>query len=127
VVALDIVEDGERVTLRERWSAPGRDDDEAVKQFRQQPGRLALLEHDGVQYAALEDPAENNGTGRVYLIAVDDGAIVARDDLDGPGQRYQLPAVAGERFMLTSCVNSYATPAGPTHLEGWDVVSRSAP
>lgn len=127
VVALDIVEDGERVTLRERWSAPGRDDDEAVKQFRQQPGRLALLEHDGVQYAALEDPAENNGTGRVYLIAVDDGAIVARDDLDGPGQRYQLPAVAGERFMLTSCVNSYATPAGPTHLEGWDVVSRPAP
>ncbi|HVK83723.1 MAG TPA: hypothetical protein VM513_06430 [Kofleriaceae bacterium] len=121
VVALDIVESGAQVTLRERWSAPRRDDREAVQLFRQQTGRLVLLERDGVKYAALADPADKGGIGKLLLLRVDDGAIVFRADLDGPGQRYQAPARVGDRIMFTSCDDGYAVPAGPSHLEGWDL------
>jgi hypothetical protein len=124
VVALDIVEDGPAVTLRERWSAPERGSDEALERFRKHTGRLALVELDGVAYVVLADPAEaNDRSARLYLIRVDDGEIVERADLDGPGQRYQEPAVDGTRFFLNSCDSPYATPAGPSHLEAWDVVA----
>lgn len=124
VVALDIVEDGAEVTLRERWSAPERGSDEALERFRQHTGRLALVELDGVAYVVLADPAEaNDRSARLYLIRVDDGEIVERADLDGRGQRYQEPAVDGTRFFLTSCDSPYATPSGPSHLEAWDVVT----
>ncbi len=123
VVALDIVEDGDQVSLRERWSAPKRDAAEAVAQFRQHTGRLALLEHGGVSYATIADPSQSDDEDAVlYLIRVDDGAIVQRAELDGRGQRYQEPAVDGSRFFLNTCQNPYATPAGPSHLEAWDLV-----
>lgn len=124
VVALDIVEDGPEVTLRERWSAPERGSDEALERFRQHTGRLALIELDGVAYVVLADPADaNDRSARLYLIRVDDGEIVERADLDGRGQRYQEPAVDGTRFFLNSCDSPYATPSGPSHLEAWDVVA----
>jgi hypothetical protein len=123
VVALDIVENGPDVTLRERWSAPARDSDEALARFRQHTGTLARIELDGVAYAVLADPAEaNDEPARLYLIRIDDGTIVERADLDGPGQRYQEPAVDGTRFFVNSCDSPYALPAGPSHLEAWDVV-----
>ena len=126
VVALDIDEDGSNVTLHERWSAPPRDSTEAVAQFREHTGRLALLQDGGDQYVVIADPADSDAMNAVlYLIRVDDGAIVARDALDGPGQRYQKPAVDGQRFFINSCKNAYATPAGPSHLEGWDLVDPS--
>ncbi len=128
VVALDIVEDGDRVTLHERWSAPPRDSSEAVDQFRQHTGRLALLEHGGVRYVTLADPSQSDDRDAVlYLIRVDDGAIVQRAKLDGRGQRYQEPAVDGSRFFVNTCQSPYAAPAGPSHLEGWNLVDAAAP
>jgi hypothetical protein len=124
VVALDVIEHGDAVTLHERWSAPERGSDEAIAGFRKQTGRLALLHRGGEAFVTLADPADDDDhDARLYLIRVDDGAIVDREALDGPGQRYQEPAVDGARLFINSCLNAFGAPAGPSHLEGWDLVS----
>jgi hypothetical protein len=119
VVALDIVEDGDQVRLRERWQAPTQDSPEASLRFRDHTGRLALLELDGDLYAALADPGRERSTdGLLYLLRVSDGAIVDRGELDGPGEKYIEPAVLDRRLFVTSCET---IGEGPSHLEGWDL------
>jgi hypothetical protein len=49
------------------------------------------------------------------------GEIAARGALDGPGEKYILPAIVGRRAFVTSCDS---VGDGPTHLEAWDLVTR---
>jgi hypothetical protein len=116
VVALEIA-DGP--TLHERWSAPRRDDPEAVQRFREHTGRAVVVDVAGTSYVLIADPgAENAPSGILYAIDARTGTIVDRGGLDGPGEKYIEPAVIGERAFVTSC-NTIAN--GPTHLEAWDV------
>ncbi|HTE50305.1 MAG TPA: hypothetical protein VK698_05480 [Kofleriaceae bacterium] len=123
VIALDIVEDGDSVFLRDRWRAPADDSAEAVERFREHTGRLALLEHDGTRYATVADPGPaESKEGLLYLIRISDGAILDRARLDGPGRKYIEPAVDDQRLFVTSCE---LVEEGPSHLEGWDLVDSS--
>jgi hypothetical protein len=125
VVALELEDADGTPRLRERWSAPARTSPEAVSRFRDHTGRLALIEHDGVAYAAIVDPGPEHGhEGILFLIRVGDGAIVERGEIDGPGQKYIEPAIDGDRIFANSCdtIN-----AGPSHLEAWDVVTVDVP
>lgn len=121
VVAIDLEAPDGTPRLRERWSAPSRDSAEAVARFREHTGRLALVAHDGVEYAVIADPgAEHSKDGVLFLIRVRDGAIVERGALDGPGHKYLEPLVLGDRVFVGSCD---AIGAGPAHLEAWDLVT----
>ena len=132
VVAIDIVEDGDGVSLRHRWHSPSETSTEARERFREHTGRLALLEHDGVRYAALVDPGgarfappaepgpPGSDDGLLYLIRVSDGVIADRAALDGAGRKYIEPAVDDQRLFVTSCEGM---DEGPSHLEAWDLVA----
>jgi len=121
VVAVDVVEDGDAVHLRERWQAPARASAEAVERFRDHTGRLALVEQGGAAYAVIADPGpEGSREGLLYLIRVSDGAIADRGALDGPGEKYIEPATDDQRLFVSSCD---AIEDGPSHLEAWDVVA----
>jgi hypothetical protein len=122
VVALEI-DDGP--VLRERWSAPRRDDPEAVARFREHTGRAHVVEVGSTPYIVIADPGdEHAASGILYAIDVRTGTIVDRGGLDGPGEKYIEPAVVGNRAFVTSC-DSIAD--GPTHLEAWDLVPVGTP
>jgi outer membrane protein assembly factor BamB len=116
VVALDI---GPGPTLVERWSAPRRDSDEAVSRFREHTGRAAIADAAGTPYVVIADPGgEHTHDGLLYAIDAATGAIADRAHLDGPGEKYILPAVIDQRVFVTSCD---AIMDGPTHLEVWQL------
>jgi hypothetical protein len=125
VVAIDLEAPDGTPRLRERWSAPRRDSAEAVTRFREHTGRLALVSHDGIDYAAIVDPGpEHSHDGELFLIRIRDGAIIERGALDGPGHKYLAPLVLGDRVFVGSCDT---IGSGPAHLEAWDVVTQPAP
>jgi hypothetical protein len=118
VVGLEIA-DGP--TLRERWSAPRRDDPEAVERFREHTGRAIVHDVGGVPYVLIADPGDGGGgTGILYAIDARTGAIANRGALDGPGEKYIEPSVIGDRVFVTSCDSIMD---GPTHLEAWDIAA----
>jgi hypothetical protein len=53
-------------------------------------------------------------------VRVADATIEERAALDGPGRKYTLPAVQGERIFAASC----DAEVGPGHLEAWGPSSR---
>jgi len=119
VVGLDVVSGATGPVLRERWSAPRRDDPEAVARFREHTGRAVIVERAGVPYVVIADPGpERSRDGVLYAIDARTGAIADRGALDGPGHKYIEPAVIGGRVFVTSCETIMD---GPTHLEAWDV------
>jgi hypothetical protein len=126
VVAFDVVDDGVAPpALRERWSAPARDDAEAVDRFREHTGRAALVDVPGFgPQVVIADPDDRGA--RLYLIDAATGAIRDRGALDGGGRKYIEPAIAGERAFVTSCTGGpdRGMLPGSSHLEGWDVVVR---
>lgn len=126
VVGLDLVDDVAGPRLRERWSAPAGDTDEAVGRFREHTGRAAVIDDDvyGPQ-VVIADPGEHDD-GRLYLIDAATGAIRDRGALDGGGRKYIRPAVLGQRAFVTSCTGGpdRGMLPGSSHLEGWDLVRR---
>lgn len=126
VVGLDLVDDVAGPRLRERWSAPARDTDEAVGRFREHTGRAAVIDDEvyGPQ-VVIADPGEHDD-GRLYLIDAATGAIRDRGALDGGGRKYIRPAVLGQRAFVTSCTGGpdRGVLPGSSHLEGWDLVRR---
>jgi hypothetical protein len=126
VVGFDLVDDLAGPRLRERWSAPARDTDEAVERFREHTGRAAVIDDDvyGPQ-VVIADPGEDDD-GRIYLIDAATGAIRDRGALDGGGRKYIRPAVLGQRVFVTSCTGGpdRGMLPGSSHLEGWDLVRR---
>lgn len=129
VVAFDIVDDAAGPRLHERWSAPARDDPEAIERFREHTGRAALVDGGGFgPQVVIADPGESDA-GRLYLIDAATGAIRDRGALDGGGRKYIEPAVAGARVFVTSCTGGPDRGAlpGSSHLEGWDVAARVSP
>lgn len=128
VVAFDVVDDADGPRLHERWSAPARDDPEAIDRFREHTGRAALVDAGDLgPQVVLADPGES-GDGRLYLIDAATGAIRDRGALDGAGRKYIEPAVAGTRVFVTSCAGGPDTGnlPGASHLEGWDVRAQPA-
>lgn len=125
VVGLDLIDTPDGPRLRERWSAPAREDREAVERFREHTGRAVVIED--ARYGpqvVIADP--DDGGGRIYLIDAATGEIRDRGALDGPGRKYVQPAVVGARAFVTSCIGGPDTGKlpGSSHLEAWDVVGR---
>lgn len=119
VLGIELVDGPAGPTLRERWSAPPRDDPEAVARFREHTGRAAQVEVGGLPYVVIGDPgAPRSKSGILYAIDPRTGLIADRGALDGPGHKYIEPAVIGTRVFVTSCEEVMT---GPTHLEIWDV------
>jgi hypothetical protein len=119
VVAIEVVDGAGGPTLRERWSAPARDQPEAIERFREHTGRAAIATVHDVPYVVIADPgAEHAATGVLYAIDARSGEIADRGGIDGPGQKYIQPLVLGARVFVTSCD---AIADGPTHLEAWDL------
>ncbi|MBA3821836.1 MAG: hypothetical protein H0X17_23335 [Deltaproteobacteria bacterium] len=119
VVGLEIVPGASGPVLREKWSAPHREDPEAVTRFREHTGRAIIVERAGTPYVVLADPGpERSRDGVLYAIDARTGAIADRGALDGPGHKYIEPAVVGDRVFVTSCETIMD---GPTHLEGWTI------
>lgn len=118
LVALDlIVEPGVGPRLRKRWEAPRFDDPEAVARFREHVGRVAIVTLDGEPYATVVDPGpDGSDDGLLYVVRVEDGTIVGRLPLDGPGRKYVLPIVDRDAVIVSSCEREAG---GPSHLEAW--------
>ena len=118
LVALAIVMDGGAPAFRPLWQAPDAGSDEAVRAFREHEGRVAIATVGGEPTAFLVD-VHGGGNGVLYAIRVRDGAIVQRQTLAGPGQRYVEPLVLGDRLYLSSCEGD----GGPGHVEAFTLAS----
>lgn len=119
VVALAIENTSNGPRLVEKWHAPARGSQESVARFREHTGRAAAIALAAQPYVVIADPgAERSNDGLLYVIDGATGEIAARAGLDGPGHKYILPAVIGQRAIVSSCDTIMQ---GPTHLEYWDL------
>ena len=118
IVALDLIEEpGAGPRLRKRWEAPRFDDPEAVSRFREHVGRPAIFAPGGIPHAVVVDPGpDGSDDGILYVVRVEDGAIVGRLGLDGPGRKYLEPIVDDQTVIVGSCEREGG---GPSHLEAW--------
>lgn len=118
IVALDLIEEpGAGPRLRKRWEAPRFDSSEAVERFREHVGRPAIFAPGGIPHAVVVDPgADGSDDGILYVVRVQDGAIVGRLGLEGPGRKYLEPIVDGDQLIVGSCERE---DGGPSHLEAW--------
>ena len=132
VVAIDIVEDGDGVSLRHRWHSPSEISTEARERFREHTGRLALLEHDGVRYAALvtraacASPPQPSRARRAATTAssTSSGSRTASSPIaprsTAPAASTSSRRLNDQRLFVTSCEGM---DEGPSHLEAWDLVA----
>ncbi len=101
------------------WRAPDPSADEAKKHFRRHTSRIAAFERGGTSYALVQDQGSGATPGTLYAIRTEDGFIVERRAMQGPGVRYQVPLVVGDRVYVHSC----AVPnEAPGHLEAYRIV-----
>jgi hypothetical protein len=124
--AVSVVLDGGGVPrLSLRWRAPAFDDPESLVAFRRHPGGVAVAEVGGEPFAVVVDTGAAGQQGTAYLIRVTDGTIVQRVTLQGSGQRFAPPLVAGNVVYVPSCERT-GTPdfnEGPSHIEAFTLAA----
>jgi hypothetical protein len=125
LVALRVTRGPEGPRLERAWESPRFGSDEAGRWFRRHPSGVALATVAGRDHAVVvEQGRAGVEPGHLHVVRVEDGALVARVALEGPGQRFAVPLVlAGptpdaSRVAFASCVDGNA---GPGHLEAWDL------
>jgi hypothetical protein len=115
VVAVAITQSDDGPQLAVRWQTPGFEDEAAITRFRRHPSRIQLSE-DG-QVAWLVETAAARERGRLLALRVSDGAILVDELLAGPGYRFTLPLLIGDRIFVPSCQPDQ----GPSALEVFDI------
>lgn len=112
VVGLSLVEGEAGPELAIAWRYPEHGAPEAVTMFREHPSRVAVTAIRASPVALLVE-ARRGGTGRLIALDAVRGTLLDAAPLQGPGYRFTLPLVMGDRVVVPSC----AREAGPSHLE----------
>jgi hypothetical protein len=107
--------DASKPVLQKAWEAPRADSPEALTAFRSHPSRVRLFEWEGETHAAVVDVGRGSKSGTLYVVRARDGAVRARQPLDGNGQRFAQPLATGGRLFVPSCADG----AGPGRLEAF--------
>lgn len=109
--------------LVERWRWPAVDSPEATTRFRRHPSRAALMEVGGRPWVLLVEPrTSGDAPGRLVVLEGISGALLFDVPLVGRGYRFVEPLVVGDRVYVPTC----HTNAGPSYLEGYQVVAMPA-
>jgi hypothetical protein len=119
VVAVQAKMQGGTPALSVLWRAPEPAAEEAKTHFRRHTSRIAAFERGGTSYALVQDQGSGATPGTLYAIRTQDGFIVERREMDGPGVRYQVPLVVGDTAYVHSCAKPNEAPG---HLEAYRIV-----
>src|SRR5690606_16388803 len=89
----------------------------ARERFRVHPSRVALATlPSGAQVAvAVEPRVSGPAPGRLIVLDVRAGTLLADVELAGRGYRFVMPLVVAARVYLPTCESN----AGPSRLEGY--------
>jgi hypothetical protein len=114
VVGLGLEAGSAGPTFTVRWQYPPFSAPEAKTAFREHPSRVAVANVNGTAVALVVD-VRKGSRGRLIALGARDGALLAQVELGGPGYRFTLPLVLGDRVIVPSCDSE----RGPSHLEAF--------
>lgn len=111
-----VVDDGERPRVRIDWRFPAEGTSAAQTRFRRHPSRpLAATLPGGLEVFWVVETAPPGGRGRLVALRARDGALLADEELAGPGYRFTLPLIHAGAIYVPSCQSD----SGPGTLEAF--------
>ena len=102
LVALKIVLKNGEPKFETFWRFPAPSDTNALKMFRSHPSFPVLTTHLGTQHEAIIWIVDIGTQGTLYGIRAKDGALVAKQTLEGAGRQLSMPLIIGDRIYLAS-------------------------
>jgi hypothetical protein len=111
-------EDGQ-AKLLELWRFPLAGTSEAVDRFRRHPSRMRIGTHGdpATQIGWILETASPGGIGRLLGLKIENGARLVDQPIKGPGYRFTLPLVDGDKVYLNTCESDN----GKSYLEGYSI------
>lgn len=111
IVAVRVTMDGAAPRMDIHWEMPDFDSPEALRAFRNQSGRPILADIGGETYVFVVETRRGifsrvpgiDPPGYLWGVRVRDGELALHAPLSGPGQRFALPLVVGDRIFVDSC------------------------
>ncbi|MDD2724209.1 MAG: hypothetical protein PHH59_09350 [Methylovulum sp.] len=102
VTALKIVLEKGRPKFKPFWKFPDARHPEALKMFRSHPSFPVLTTHLGNNGEAIIWIVDIGAHGTLYGIRAQDGAMVAKQNLQGTGRQLSMPLIVGDTIYLAS-------------------------
>jgi hypothetical protein len=100
VVALKIIMENGQPKFKPFWNFPDKQHPDALKMFRSHPSFPVLTTHLGGETVVWLVDIGSPGT--LYGIRAHDGAMVAKQALQGTGRQLSMPLLVGDKLYLAS-------------------------
>ncbi|MDD5276092.1 MAG: PQQ-binding-like beta-propeller repeat protein [Methylovulum sp.] len=105
VVALKIVREKGLPKFKPFWRFPDANYPDALTLFRSHPSFPVLTTHLGRQGDAIVWVVDIGENGTLYGIRAKDGALVAKQGLQGSGRQLSMPLIVGDKIYLASIMS----------------------
>ncbi|MDD5274405.1 MAG: hypothetical protein PHU14_17025, partial [Methylovulum sp.] len=117
VIAIKIVLENGQPKFKPFWTFPQSGHPDALKMFRSHPSFPALTSHLGDSGEAIVWIVDIGTHGILYGIRAKDGAVVAKQELQGTGRQLSMPLVDGDKIYLASKMPD----TGKAMIEGYRI------
>ncbi len=117
VIAIKIVLENGQPKFKPFWTFPQAGHPDALKMFRSHPSFPALTSHLGDSGEAIVWIVDIGTHGILYGIRAKDGAVVAKQELQGTGRQLSMPLVVGDKIYLASKMPD----TGKAMIEGYRI------
>jgi len=119
LVALKIVLENGQPKFKPFWQFPDTKHAEALQMFRSHPSFPVLTTHLGPQHDAVVWIVDIGAHGTIYGIRAKDGAMVAKQSLQGSGRQLSMPLIVGDKLYLASIMPN----TGKAMIEAYRIAS----
>ncbi|WP_019865748.1 PQQ-binding-like beta-propeller repeat protein [Methylovulum miyakonense] len=119
VTALKIVLENGQPKFKPFWKFPESQHPEALKMFRSHPSFPVLTAHLGGQEIIWLVDIGTHGT--LYGIRAKDGAMVAKQTLQGTGRQLTMPLIVGDKVYLVSKMPDTGKAGLEAYRIGWEI------